>query len=190
MCKIERYGCMDSAAVNYDSHATVNVGCYASVDACFDNEAINFNCTATGFDNADGTQHTTYTEACTTTGTGGTTHFGSICTFADTQTGKQDVGGDNVASMDTEIPVAESIDWFTNEVLDEILAKFLEAIGVEAQGTTVSAKVGSTILVFVTPVSGSGQYNSLSDNILSTFSSLSAINSALGVTALSLPTIK
>lgn len=49
-CLIERHGCMDSLAVNYDSRATVAATCYSPQPGCLDDASPNFNCTALGAD--------------------------------------------------------------------------------------------------------------------------------------------
>ena len=45
LCRPERKGCTDGAAINYDSRATLDDGsCYERVEGCLDRSALNFGC--------------------------------------------------------------------------------------------------------------------------------------------------
>lgn len=47
-CVIERHGCMDSAAVNYDKYATVPTTCYQVIYGCLHPDALNTYCITDG----------------------------------------------------------------------------------------------------------------------------------------------
>ena len=44
-CRSERWGCMDTSALNYDRWATVNYDCHFPLRGCLDPVALNFGCT-------------------------------------------------------------------------------------------------------------------------------------------------
>jgi len=80
-CRIRFEGCMDSAAINYNSRATDDDGsCFARVVGCLDRNAQNFNCTLPGVD--DGTALKQTALKCNIYATGGrgvTVHSDAAC---------------------------------------------------------------------------------------------------------------
>jgi hypothetical protein len=191
-CVIERLGCTDSLASNFDEHATVNQGCYASVGGCFDDAAINYNCTGLGYDGADG-NYVWYTETCSTllaaAGVAGraTYHDPNMCLYSAVE---QVVGFDGDAEfMYTKLTVAGDIGLYGTVELLKIAQAFDTAI---TGGTTLTkglAEGGSVLLTLETPLESTGQYNEWSSKVKSDMNSIAKVNAALGVDALSLPIV-
>ena len=69
-CIVGRVGCMSSSALNYDSRATVNEGCFVPTEGCLDRSADNFNCTIKEGD-----------VPCTTSVPRATVHSRALCNF-------------------------------------------------------------------------------------------------------------
>lgn len=99
-----------------------------------------------------------------------------------------DAGARSV-SMAVTFLVEGTIEQFGTAEIDAILQSYITTLGASFAGTTASATGASVNLKMETTTDGSSA-NSAGDSVNSQFSSLSSINSALGVNALSLPTIE
>jgi hypothetical protein len=75
-CIIERYGCMSSTALNYDSHATINWQCWEPYEGCLDPAADNYNCSVEAFTQCVGAN------ARPDTVTRVSVHSSAICVYA------------------------------------------------------------------------------------------------------------
>jgi len=193
-CVIERFGCTDSLANNYDPHATVNFDCYPEVSVCLDNAAINFNCTGRGYDDSNG-NYIGYTAACTdfelySPGPRGTTHAQDLCILGVSPPpppGGVTSGKILSVEMVTDFIFAGGCE---DIVLVELVLAYVSSLGDELfSGTTAEETCGSVNVKFRTPMASMDAFNAASNTVSSTFNNLASINSALGVEALALPTV-
>jgi len=196
-CKVERYGCMDSAAFNYDPHATINFDCYPNAGACFDDAALNFNCTAITRDvtDVDGVLvGTILSSPCTDNpGPRGTFHDQGLCvTSVPTPEELYQNIPDNAGEI--EMTVSVVIDAICQEVGKSDADRFNEKFQValendEGEVWLVEVGCGSTVLNFKADMKDKGRYDAVKDSVKTKYSTLAATSAALGVTALSLPTV-
>jgi len=187
-CLIERYGCMDSLAYNYDAHATVPTTCYQNQGGCFDNAASNFNCTKWGVDNAGGAGFTFFTTPCTDAFPSATVHYESLCYYGT---------GDDIDRIQTTgsgtlkvaIVLEGQVEDFGSAPLTDFTAKMEETLELQGSGGFSTATGGSVTVTYTCENLDGGAYAKAAGHVASKLNSLSKISGALGVTALSLPTV-
>jgi len=189
-CIVERYGCMDSLAFNYDSRATVNWKCYSKQSGCLDDASPNFNCSKFGFDSGDPPVYTAYTTPCTDNWPRVTTHDSTYCTNTQPPSPPPvSLRGGGRIRMTVTFPVDGSLEDFGPAQQAAILASYIATMGPTFAGATIAATGGSVNLGMSNTVQGSGGFATSSAAVNNQFSSLSSINNALGVNALALPSI-
>jgi len=196
-CIVERFGCTDSEAYNYDPYATVNYDCYPVQQGCLDNSFQNYNCSAIGYDDSNAA-FVTYSSACTTLSPRVTTHQVSLCASNGISPPPPPGSGGKVLSVDAIVTfqVNGDINDFgeakLQAVRDGYLADSAVAASLSAEqlaATEVRADAGSVNLNIQTPMSNTDHFNSYSSQVATSFNNLAKINSALGVDALNVPVI-
>jgi len=191
LCLVERWGCMDSHAFNYDPYATYNAWCYPTIDGCFDNSATNYNCTAQGYDDTSTSPSAFvfYLAACNDHSPRPTTHKAGLCTYG-TPTQTIEKASGSRMTMITLIICEGTIDDFDQTRLDAIKAEYCKEANLDPAYTTIKVTSGSVNVVFTTTDLSADAYNTATSNIQTKFNTVANINSKLGVSALSLPSIR
>jgi len=185
-CTLERFGCTDSKAFNYDPHATVDYGCYAKTPGCLDPNYDNYNCSSSCKDvtTDDGAVVcVAITAKCTDESPRVTTHNQAICSATAPSAPPIDPFEEvDTVEAKSDMTIAEEISecTFLLGTWDSML---------NSGSSTCAATAGSTNIVISTPMASLAAYNAFSAKVSTTFPSIASLNSAFGVTALTVPTV-
>jgi len=185
-CAVERQGCMDSLALNYDKYATVSTTCYKTIYGCLHPNALNTYCTARG------------NEKCTWSNTKVTTaaiynNVDLLCQFSptvDTSTAAAASCGvttDCTLNAVTKLVTAEAVESYTPAKRAAICA----ALGTVAPADACSAEVeaGSTLVTVTQTYSSAAAQQSAVTALQSALSSTLAASTLTGLTVLITPTV-
>uniref|UniRef100_A0A7S3BQV2 Uncharacterized protein n=1 Tax=Haptolina ericina TaxID=156174 RepID=A0A7S3BQV2_9EUKA len=195
-CVVERIGCMSATTggttnENYDPKATVSATCYPKTSGCLDPAAKNFNCTARGYDGSVNGVDTyiPYTAVCTDLSPRATVHGANVCEYNDVPAGSNTVVpfGQAVTGAETTVVVEGTVEDYDEAKQLTICTAFDDKLG--STGSTCTVEAGSVNIIIITPMSSSAALAAFSAQVATTFSTLASINTALGVSALALPTV-
>lgn len=192
-CHVERFGCTDSMAWNYDPHASVDYNCYPATGGCLDDSAVNYNCTSIGEDDcSSGTcRFVKKSSPCTNAVPRIAYHEPFLCNVesASPPPPPNGITSGSVKSVvvETTLKLAGSVEDFGSIRLAEIAASFDASTGLT--GTVFRVQAASVNLVGTTPVNDESAATAAKSSISSSFSSISSLNSALGVEALDVPVV-
>eukprot|EP00966_Prymnesium_polylepis_P184689 4280547-Prymnesium_polylepis.1 len=167
---IERYGCTDSTAANYDPHATVQTTCYTFTGGCLESTALNFNCTALAVGS------TILTTACTADSPRATYHSADLCNFnAEATSVEQTVPAEGSGDVTTEILASGSVEDYDTIRLDGIASTFATEVGFNVADTSAAVSAASVKISITCLNVDAGTYANAAKAIKAKFGSLEAI---------------
>lgn len=126
LCTLDIMGCMDADAVNYDSYATVDYGCYPYVAGCLNPMARNYGCTTTG------------ESTCDIATTAVTVHSKGVCTFYVPTIVTNDLAADSITvTIETDGDVSSVTEAYKTAIATYIASQ-IEGVTVDMITVTVS----------------------------------------------------
>jgi len=143
-CVVGRVGCMSSTALNYDSKATYNEGCFEPTEGCLDRTALNFNCSTR-------TSITPCTDASPTP----TNHSSAVCIYSvsppPAPSPSIPKGAAATEAVVIEILAEGSVSDFTEDDITDLQNFFAAQLGVDPSKVTIvivpaSVKIVATII--------------------------------------------
>jgi len=199
-CTIERYGCMDPTAVNYDRLATASDVCWPNTYGCLHPGAVNYGCPGL-FDFSKPAPFPRFTTPCYT-GSGdihqATTHVQVLCSFALPPPAPPVAACDGGCRFEVSVSFlsAEDVSYFTTTVLRLICDKIgSQMVANDASMTTLpdctaDAQAGSTQITTTTTVASAAQQTAGVSTIQSAMASPAMATSLLGLSVLNVPTVE
>jgi len=189
MCSVGRLGCMSTSAYNYDPLATVAGLCYEKVEACFDPEALNFNCSV-----REPTPKKCITPDTWSEGPRGTVHADAVCIYflspppIPSPSFPAGIPTTKVFSMEWLSP--GTVEDYTEEKVDSMKTKIGAEVSVDASLVYIyitPASVKIDVQIEVPDDSKSDEYKQI---MATKMSSASAASAFLGIPVISTPELK
>jgi len=188
-CVLRHVGCMDASAANYDSHATVEGVCYASVAGCLDKEALNFGCAINGLATcSDPSSSTLETDV--------TAHSPALCTMNEDEYVDPDDAREGSYTKTIVIPMSGDVTDYTKAMVKAMKQGVCESVGIpygetvdaDSPGScksrvTLDVQAASVIVTSVITASSYSQMEEVADLIEASFSTPAQINAAFAAAA-------
>jgi hypothetical protein len=181
-CVLYHVGCMDPAAINYDSHATVEGVCYSPLPGCLDKEALNFGCANNGLSTcSDPSSSTLETDV--------TVHSIFLCTFNEDQYVNPSDSREGSYTKTIVIPMEGDVSDYTGPMISAMKSGICDTVGISADEcgsrVTLTISAASVIVTSLITASSFSEMNTLTESLTSSFSTPAQINAIFAAAATS-----